>query len=59
MRSLATDPFFIALMTGGNAHIISQPPAPRPQAETPQPPKWKPWKADIDWEKTLPENERP
>jgi hypothetical protein len=37
MRSLATDPFFIALMTGGNAQIISQPPRPvPPPTETPR-----------------------
>gem|GEM_PF-4466899 len=40
MRSLGTDPFFIALMTGGNAHIISQPPRPTP------PPTEAPRKAD-------------
>ncbi|MEI6646181.1 MAG: hypothetical protein WCP12_09090 [bacterium] len=54
MRSLATDPFFIALMTGGNAHIISQPPRPRPEPTTTRRAWQTGTRADIDWEKTLP-----
>ena len=50
MRSLATDPFFIALMTGGNAQIISQPPRPAPTPQTEAPRKADSFPIDADYQ---------